>query len=523
MIDILFNSSNTSNKIFCSFVVFVLTSFCLNCGGGETTDSESTTTITGTILDVHNQPVMDAEVTVNNDQVTFLTDESGDFFIEVTVGDHELLVTKYSTVIYSQEISAFEDVPLAMGDVNSFWDNAIEEGSPITQCEIDNWDKIIQLRAFEFLITACKIAEEDKKCECYASLYSTAVLGARSFSYDPLGPELLERWLNGDGKAKEETTENEYSADKFNSENWTLEKHASEMLEPEYVCYENYSGASGNIIYKSNPDVPKSKHSEESSRGVGDFNITTEGQYQIDCSTSEVNISVIAQGVDTVNFNEGEFFCLGDYLGGECQYELCGHYFYIKIPDAWGIYLRNKDNKCSDGTKYRDYEIRSEEVTKSDTKNLSQYSCFTADCSNSDDNSNDNSDDNNGSGDNTPSFELPTSLTLSCDFCEGAFQDWPAIIATLDMPVPREGLSLISTCTAVTGSSFPGPIPDSSVVINFHHDDTVVCIPFAIPDTCEIPGTCSTTYTITDSHSAPWEPFESWAQQFIGQSVTCSF
>jgi hypothetical protein len=143
---------------------------------------------------------------------------------------------------------------------------------------------------------------------------------------------------------------------------------------------------------------------------------------------------------------------------------------------------------------------------------------------NGDNNSDGNGDDNSGNDDNTSSSELPTSLTLSCGFCDGAFQDRPAIIATLDLPTPSEGLSLKSTCTAVTGNPFPGPSPELSfVLINFYYDDTVGCSPFALPNTCSIPGTCSATYTITDAQSAPWEPFESWAQQFIDQSVTCSF
>lgn len=118
----------------------------------------------------------------------------------------------------------------------------------------------------------------------------------------------------------------------------------------------------------------------------------------------------------------------------------------------------------------------------------------------------------------------PTSLSLSCGFGNPPFDDRPAIVSTLDLPTPNS-FAVILRPTNITGDPFPGP--NSLVLIIFFGGETESRGTFALPSNCVLgppcspcptPGTCSVTYTITEINSS-----SPWPQQFLGQSVTCTF
>jgi Leucine-rich repeat (LRR) protein len=95
-------------------------------GGGivaEVVSKTSVTTVSGTTLDLQDTPVSGAEVTISSDPVTVVTAANGTFTAEVVVGEHEIVVAKDSTIIYTGTFTCVKGIPKVLGDIQTSYLN----------------------------------------------------------------------------------------------------------------------------------------------------------------------------------------------------------------------------------------------------------------------------------------------------------------------------------------------------------------------------------------------------------------
>jgi hypothetical protein len=84
---------------------------CSFSGGGDKDsdgDGVATTTVSGTVLDLNDNPIAGAEVTISDDHVTVTTDASGFFSFTVEVGNHEIVIKKNSAKIFLDLLSVMK-------------------------------------------------------------------------------------------------------------------------------------------------------------------------------------------------------------------------------------------------------------------------------------------------------------------------------------------------------------------------------------------------------------------------------
>ena len=110
-------------KIIKAISVFVFISFlAIGCGssggGGDDTQSPSakTTTVSGTVLDNNENPIVGAEVTITSNPVVVMTDVNGNFVATVETGSHDITVKYNSVVIYTDTFTCYDNKPLILSN-----------------------------------------------------------------------------------------------------------------------------------------------------------------------------------------------------------------------------------------------------------------------------------------------------------------------------------------------------------------------------------------------------------------------
>jgi len=105
------------------------TALIYSCGGGGGGDGgpiSQNVTVTGTILDSDGSPVSGATVTIFSDPVSTVTDNQGDFSLQVESGQHQLTVSKNSIVFCDISITVGGTTLIDMGSMSPtkiFYDN----------------------------------------------------------------------------------------------------------------------------------------------------------------------------------------------------------------------------------------------------------------------------------------------------------------------------------------------------------------------------------------------------------------
>lgn len=121
-------------RIIYIFMQMIIISFALiatGCGSGGGSDGGieaiNTTTVTGTVLDKDDSPVIGAEAIISSDApVTVITDSNGKFTAEVEVGEHEIIIKKNNVVIYSGSFSCHEKTTLVLGNINTSYSDDVD-------------------------------------------------------------------------------------------------------------------------------------------------------------------------------------------------------------------------------------------------------------------------------------------------------------------------------------------------------------------------------------------------------------
>ena len=71
------------------------------------------------VLDVNDNPVEGAQVTITSSPVTVMTNASGYFSATVEVGSHNIVISMNSAEIYSSTFTCQKDTPHQMSDLHN--------------------------------------------------------------------------------------------------------------------------------------------------------------------------------------------------------------------------------------------------------------------------------------------------------------------------------------------------------------------------------------------------------------------
>ena len=84
-------------------------------GGGPPPEPATSSTISGTILDSHGNPVPNARIQISSDSPDITTDENGYFSVTLNTGDYTLTVSRKNTFITEYSFSVSDASPIELG------------------------------------------------------------------------------------------------------------------------------------------------------------------------------------------------------------------------------------------------------------------------------------------------------------------------------------------------------------------------------------------------------------------------